>query len=463
LKNNSDILIPQVLIVDKDPAGARVLLEIFARRAIRGIVAETVPCGQQPAVTAFEMVFYAMNDQAGLAGATSAIRHLKASSPELVVIAMLGSDSNNLAVAAMKAGCTEVLTKPLRRDSITKLLDAFLPNHEVPATATGATEADSFRIVGQSLQIKAAIDLATRAARTSIPVMIIGESGTGKELLASLVHSASMRSTGPYIRLNCAAISESLLESELFGHEKGSFTGAYARRKGRFERAHGGTLLFDEITETPLKFQAELLRAIEQQDFERVGGEEKVLVNVRIVSTTNKDIMREVVKGNFREDLYYRLSGVKLKVPALRERRDDMLSLVWHFINLHARESGRRITGIDPLTMDILSSYSWPGNVRQLRNVIRTALALGSGEILSPADIAMVADELVDEPLPQGMETCGLAGRSLQEIEQEAIIATLRQTSGNQTRAAKTLGISDRTLREKIKKYRRQGHLQLTA
>jgi len=453
------MLIPQVLIVDKDPAAARVLLEVFARRAIRGIVADSPSADR---CTNVEMVFYALDAGISPVSHVEIIRRLRMASPELAVIAMLGADSGELAFAAMKAGCAEILTKPLQRASITRVLDAFLPNHEVPAVAASASDTGRFQIVGRSPQMRAAIEIARKAARTSIPVMICGESGTGKELLASLIHSASLRSDGPYIRLNCAAISDSLLESELFGHEKGAFTGAYTRRKGRFERAHGGTLLLDEITETPLRFQAELLRVIEQQDFERVGGDESISVNVRIVSTTNKDIMAEVRKGNFREDLFYRLGGVRLRIAPLRERAEDMAALVWHFINLHSREVGRQINAVDPLTIDMLASYSWPGNVRQLRSVIRTAMVMGSGQTLSPADIGLVMDDLKNEPVISESAN-HLAGRALQEIEQKAIIATLNQTRGNQARAAKTLGISDRTLREKLKKYRQQGLLQLTA
>ena len=463
MKNSDDIPVPQVLILDKDPAAVRVLLEVFARRGIRGIVLDPASVARQMTGAAYEMAFCAIGESGPSISAGDAIRHLKASSPEQVVVAMLNSDSSSLAVAAMKAGYAEAIAKPLRSEAVTEVLDAFLPNQKVPLAAAGATEAGPFRIVGQSPQIRAAIETAARAGRTSIPVMIVGESGTGKELFASLVHSVSPRCTGPYVRLNCAAISDSLLESELFGHEKGAFTGACARRKGRFERAHGGTLLLDEITETPMRFQAELLRVIEQQDFERVGGEESVSVNVRIVTTTNKDILREVEKGNFREDLYYRLSGAKLRIPPLRDRREDLPALIRHFINLHARESGRHIAGVDPLAMEIFNTYSWPGNVRQLRNVIRTALVLGSGPVLSPADIGLVIDELADAALGPASEGCSLAGRPLHQIEQQAIIATLRQMRGNQTRAAKKLGISDRTLREKIKKYRRQGDLQLTA
>jgi DNA-binding NtrC family response regulator len=463
LKNCDDMLIPQVLILDKDPAATRVLLEVFARRAIRGVVADPDSCSQRFAGAAFDMVFCALDEHKTQARPADTIRHLKASRPEQVVIAMLNSDSSKLAVAAIRAGYAEAIAKPLQPEVIGRILDSFLPNEKVPVAAAGGTEAHSFKIVGNSPQMQAAIEMAGRAGRTSIPVMITGESGTGKELFASLVHSVSLRCSGPYIRLNCAAISDSLLESELFGHEKGAFTGAYARRKGRFERAHGGTLLLDEITETPMKFQAELLRVIEQQDFERVGGDESVSVNVRIISTTNKDMLREVEKGNFREDLYYRLGGAKLRIPPLRDRKEDLPALIGHFINLYARESGRHITGIDPLAMEIFESYNWPGNVRQLRNVIRTALVLGSGEVLSPGDIGHVIEELTNSPLLQGGESGSLAGRPLHQIEQQAIIATLTQMRGNQTRAAKTLGISDRTLREKIKKYRRQGDLQLTA
>jgi transcriptional regulator with GAF, ATPase, and Fis domain len=309
--------------------------------------------------------------------------------------------------------------------------------------------------------------------------LINGESGTGKELIAYLIYHGSRRSQGPYIKVNCAALSDSLLESELFGHEKGAFTGAYAQRKGRFEMAHGGTLLLDEIGETPIRFQAKLLRVLEQQDFERVGGNDSVKVDVRIISTTNKDLLKEVQCGRFRQDLYYRISGARLVLSPLRDRKDDMYDLVWYFVNLYAREVPRHITELDPVMMDIFAKYHWPGNVRQLRNVVRTSLTLGVGSILSLADVSWLFDEL--QPLPQ--EDCndyglsnvnnmpydtsaeqydsGLAGMPLEQVEKRAILDTLRQTGGNQTKAAKVLGISDRTLRDRIHRYRREGCVQL--
>jgi DNA-binding NtrC family response regulator len=247
------------------------------------------------------------------------------------------------------------------------------------------------------------------------------------------------------------------------------------RRKGRFERAHGGTLLLDEITETPPQFQAKLLRILEQQEFERVGGNENIRVNVRIISTTNRDLLTEVQRGRFRPDLYYRLSAARIVVPPLHERREDLSELVWHFVNLYAREAQRQITRLDPAMMRIFSEYAWPGNVRQLRNVVLTSLILGVGTTLSLADVSWLFDELqpraqhgpsrlntvaVNDSVTSTEPASRVGGIPLADLERQAILETLRQTSGNQTKAAKVLGISDRTLREKVRRYRQQESLQ---
>jgi DNA-binding NtrC family response regulator len=233
--------------------------------------------------------------------------------------------------------------------------------------------------------------------------------------------------------------------------------------------AHGGTLLLDEITETPIKFQAKLLRVLEQQDFERVGGNNSIRVDVRIISTTNKDLLQEVAQGRFRQDLYYRLCGVRLMIPPLRQRPEDLPDLVWHFVNLYARQAQRNITELDPAMMDIFAKYHWPGNIRQLRNVVLTSLILGTGQRLSLADVSWLFDEL--QPLPQEhnlsvdnekTSVSGLVGLPLQQVERQAILDTLQHTSGNQTKAAKILGISDRTLREKVRRYRQKECMQLT-
>ncbi len=394
--------------------------------------------------------------------------------------------STQMAVRAIQAGCHDFLLKPLDRRIVEGILDTLLPNRQV-ATAASAREGNRclYQIIGTSPRMLQTIALAERVAPTSVPVLITGESGTGKELISLLIHHRSRRALGPFVRVNCAALSDSLLESELFGHEKGAFTGAYTQRKGRFEMATGGTLLLDEITETPPTFQAKLLRIIEQQEFERVGGNENVKVNVRIISTTNRNLLDEVQRGRFRQDLYYRLSAARIVAAPLRDRRDDLPELIWHFVNLYAREAQRRIERLDPTMMGIFAKYPWPGNVRQLRNVVLTSLILGAGPVLSLADVSWLFDELqpltesrkveiveCDRPqggllrpsvaalLPPGSPSAegptGLGGIRLDEIERQAILETLRQTSGNQTRAAKVLGISDRTLREKIRRYRRQ-------
>jgi DNA-binding NtrC family response regulator len=379
------------------------------------------------------------------------------------------------AVKALSAGCCDFLLEPLEKEDVNRLLNAHLANHNVSTIASASDQARSlYTIVGKSTKLLQTIRLAEKVAPTSAPVLICGASGTGKELISFLIHHNSKRKNGPYIRVNCSALSDTLLESELFGHEKGAFTGAHAQRKGRFEMAHGGTLLLDEITETPLKFQAKLLRVLEQQDFERVGGNESIRVSIRVISTTNRDLLAQVQKGCFRRDLYYRLSAIRLLIAPLSQRTEDVPELVWHFVNLYAREAQRHITKLDPAMMQIFNEYHWPGNVRQLRNVVRTCLILGAGPTLSLADVSWLFDEL--QPLPQQKadhaieqyadsltpeaQGTDLGGVALEKLERQAILDTLRQTDGNRAKAAKVLGISDRTLRDKIRRYRQQGCLQ---
>jgi len=482
-----------ILIVDDDPQAARLLLETLARKAINASLVND----KKAALNFFEknncdLAFISQKIQPEYGSQCQTddvfdlVKKIKANSPELPIIMMANiegpkvqneqpSDYTNhtllrlgtqAAVMAVRAGCCNFLIKPLEREKVEAMLDTFLPNHAI-STAASAHEGTRclYQIVGKSPKLIQTVNLASKIAPTSLPVLISGENGTGKELISSLIHHRSKRSTGPYIKVNCAALSDTLLESELFGHEKGAYTGAYTQRKGRFEAAHGGTLLLDEITETPPKFQAKLLRIIEQQEFERVGGNENIKVDVRIISTTNKNLLDEVRNGRFRQDLYYRLSTARLVLCPLRNRREDMPELVWHFVNLHARQTQRRITKIDSVMMDIFSKYHWPGNVRQLRNVVLTSLILGVGNTLSLADVSWLFDEL--QPLPQQDQSqpdephiCGLGSVPLEQLERRAILETLQQTDGNRTKAAKALGISDRTLRDKIRRYQQQNVIQ---
>jgi DNA-binding NtrC family response regulator len=520
--------VANVLLVDSDPATARAVLEVLARKGIRGHLARD----EETAMdfidkTSCDLVLLSESIPKHLNGGQSSqdsqkqsmsatshvafrlLENIRTSVPELPVIMLgnghdrdgLGDDTNKkpevhrqavaTVVRAIRCGCCDFLVKPVERQALEAILDTFLPCHIVSTLA--ADEQDTrclYRIVGSSAKLQQTVSIAKRIAPTLAPVLISGESGTGKELISYLVHHESKRAEGPYVKVNCAALSDSLVESELFGHEKGSFTGAYSQRKGRLEMAHGGTLLLDEISETPPRFQAKLLRVIEQQDFERVGGNENVRVDVRIISTTNRNLLRQVERGCFRRDLYYRLSGIRLFIAPLRQRKDDLPDLVWHFVNLYAREGRHRIMRLDPLTMEIFERYDWPGNVRQLRNVVRTALILGSGETFALGDVSWLLDEggpgnsfsdfqadaLGSVPSGGDAETdegldgrlgaagrdFGLAGLPLEVVERRAILDTLRQTAGNQTRAAKVLGISDRTLRDKIKRYREQGCVQVS-
>jgi DNA-binding NtrC family response regulator len=508
LRNCRQEDIANVLIVDDDSELARFMLELLARKGLRGHLANNkdnafnfINKGSCDLVFTSDII----KRRAGLSDQRQdgfeLLEKIRANCPELPVVMITEANIQNqqdqqqtieMAVRAIQRGCCDFFIKPLEYEKIENLLDTLLPNHRISTVASSHEDTHClYRIVGGSAKLIQTVDLAKRVAPTSAPVLISGESGTGKELLSYLIYQESKRAQGSYVKINCAALSDSLLESELFGHEKGAFTGAYAQRKGRFEMAHGGTLLLDEITETPIRFQAKLLRVLEQQDFERVGGNESVRVDVRIISTTNKDLLQEVRQGRFRQDLYYRLSGVRLMVCPLRERKDDLFDLVWYFVNLYTREVQRHITKLDPAMMEIFAKYHWPGNVRQLRNVVRTSLILGIGQTLSLADVSWLFDEL--QPLPQdrnndlilsqrampvpgsfgaernngseipsnNTQISDLGGVSLERVERQAILDTLRKTGGNQTKAAKVLGISDRTLRDRIHRYRKQGCKQL--
>ena len=440
-----------VLIAGADAQSKRLALEVLARRGIRGTVARSLAAARETLdAQPWDLVLVDAELDGGKG--LELLRGIKAGWPELPVVMLGARGSLRLAVQTVRAGCEDYLVKPVAAGTLETLFETLLPNHDVPLAA--AAEDGSrclYQIAGRSPGLMEMLAVARKVAPTSMPVLITGESGTGKELVSYYVHRASSRANGPYIRVNCAALSESLLESELFGHERGAFTGAISQRKGRFERAHGGTLLLDEISETTPRLQAELLRVLEQQDFERVGGSEPVRVNVRVICTSNRDLLAGVRRGQFRRDLYYRIRGIHLKLPPLRQRREDIPVLVWHFVNLYAREVRRRIETLDPAMLKAFEAHDWPGNVRELRNVVRTALILGGGQTLSLAS---------GQHLGQDTGGPGVAGApdlSLQQLEKQAIFEALRRTKSHQAKAAGLLGITDRTLREKLRRYRRDG------
>ncbi|NLH16249.1 MAG: sigma-54-dependent Fis family transcriptional regulator [Phycisphaerae bacterium] len=466
----SDRLIRQVLIIDPDPRTAQVLLEILARRGARGTVAATdTHVRDLLSRPSWNLIFLALELDRITESAATILARIRSEFPERPVIMLSGTDSARSAIAALRGGCTEFLVKPLQPNTVEAILDAHLPRCDLSVLSYGdSAGTGQWAIVGIGAALRRTVELARKVAPSTLPVLIQGESGTGKELLARWIHSESRRAANPFIRINCAALNDALLESELFGHEKGAFTGAVALHKGRFERAHGGTLLLDEITETSPAFQSKLLRVLEEMDFERVGGKENISVNVRILSTTNADILARIAEGRFRQDLYYRLAGLRLHILPLRHRPEDIPQLIWLFVHQFAPETGRRIVSVDADTLELLARYPWPGNVRQLRNTIRSLMILGTGEVLTLDDVPSVREELVGNGFQAGSPSVGnssslnSADLTLDQLEQTAILAALDRTSGNQTRAARALGISNRTLREKIKRYRQQGCLQST-
>jgi DNA-binding NtrC family response regulator len=440
-----------ILIVNDEPQLTRLSLEIAAARGVRGVVVRDLAGAlQKMDRCAWDLLLVGVDAREE---EFRFLRKVRAGFPEMPIVIASDDGSTAAAVRAIREGCRDYLVRPVARETMESLFAEAMPRHDVAIAAS--EQGDNrclYRIAGKSAVLLETIRLALKVAPTSVPVLVSGESGTGKELISYMLHHHSHRVRGPYLRVNCAALSETLLESELFGHERGAFTGAYAQRKGKFERAHGGTLLLDEITETGPRLQAELLRVLEQQDFERVGGTEAIRVNVRIVTTTNRDLAGEVEAGRFRRDLYYRISGVHLRVPPLRDRKEDIPVLVWHFVNQFSGEVRRPIARLD----DAFGQYHWPGNIRELRNIVRTSLILGEGPVLSLNGLPSVgALQSVEAPRPEMSILC------LHDLERQAVLEALRRTKRNQAKAAQLLGITDRTLREKIRRYRQGGFLQI--
>ena len=361
------------------------------------------------------------------------------------VVACGTGDDPDAAVRAIQAGAREFLPLPPDPDLIAAILEA----------ASG----ESHAMIVRDPAMAAAVHRAEQVARADASVLISGESGTGKEILARHIHRKSRRSGGPFIALNCAAIPENLLESELFGHEKGAFSGAVARRLGKFEAAHRGTLLLDEISEMDIRLQAKLLRALQEREIDRIGGSAPVKVDVRILATTNRDLTTDVRRGTFREDLYFRLNVVSLRIPALRERQGDIPALAEHFCRKYAGVNGLPYRPLTPTAVTRLIAHHWRGNVREMENVVHRAVLLATGPEIAAADIELTQSDGTRQP-SEASSTSGVAslvGRRMDDVERDLIIHTLGHTLGNRTHAATILGISIRALRNKLRDYTARG------
>ncbi len=374
--------------------------------------------------------------------------------PYLPIIILTGHGTIENAVEAMRNGAYDFITKPLNIDKLSLIVKRALENSSLKRQNRELLDQlkkkYSFEnIIGKSAPMKKVFETIELVAPSRANVLIFGDSGTGKEMIADAIHHNSPRREKPYVKVHCAALPETLLESELFGHEKGAFTGAIARKRGRFELANLGTLFLDEIGEISQTTQVKLLRVIQQREFERVGGEVPVKVDVRIVTATNKNLKEEVENGNFREDLYYRLDVVSIHVPPLSERKDDIPLMVHKFIEEFSKENGRVIEGLTNGALQALVSYRWPGNVRELRNVIESIVVLSKTPVIGEDDLPsyiLAKDEQSSLKLPSGI--------SLPEAEKRLILFTLQNAGGNKTKTAEILNIGRKTLHRKLAEYR---------
>lgn len=395
----------------------------------------------------------------GLDGLTL-LQRVLATNPQIVCILLTAYGNVETAVEAMKRGAYDYLTKPVNLDHLDMLLKRAIKSRDMESENLRLREQldDKYgvsNIIGNSAAMQPVFDVIHQVAPTQATVLIQGESGTGKELVAHALHGLSLRSKGPYVPVHCAALSDTLLESELFGHEKGSFTGAAAMRKGRFEMADGGTLFLDEISEIDLSAQVKLLRVLEERCFERVGGTELINVDIRLVTATNRNLRQMVDEGKFREDLFFRLDVVTIDLPPLRERGGDITLLCDKFIKEMSNVNNKNIIGITPEAMNILSAYKWPGNVRELRNTIEKMVVLARGDKLTARDVPHNIKEEVQAAggVVVPMRGMSVTGNSLADTEKKMIYAALEKCKQNRTKAAEELGISRRTLHRKLKQY----------
>lgn len=447
-----------VLVVDDDDAH-RSMLRTMLRSW--GFTVEEACDGDEAIDLVHEKPFDAVLTDVRMARVDGihALKGILEYNPSLPVILMTAFSSVETAVDALRIGACDYLVKPLDFDLLKESLEKNIEqsrysveNRELRRQLSETP--DNFELIGTSPAMQSMLGFIATVAPTEATVLITGESGTGKELVARALHSASARAKKPLVVVNCAALAENLLESELFGHEKGSFTGAEKRREGRFAQADGGTLFLDEIGEMPLSLQAKLLRALQQGEVQRVGSDTPITVDVRVLAATNRDLREEVLEKRFREDLFFRLNVISIEVPTLRDRREDIPVLAAFFMQHFAERNHKTVKGFSPQAMDSLLRYSWPGNVRELQNVVERAVILCRGDLVLETDLPKnVSGAQAGEEGSPASEDFSLAGMPLDMVEKQAIESTLRQTGDNKSEAARRLGITRATLHNKLRKY----------
>jgi two-component system response regulator HydG len=443
----------RLLIAEDDPGAGEALFAAFDDAEHEVVLAATGSAARAAfAKGPWDVVLtdIVMPDVDGL----TLLREFVAAPEAPPVIVMTAYGSIERAVQAMKDGAFDFLEKPLDLNALRVAVRGAVERRRGEAAEGGTrarirSEGRRTLLPGSSPAMQRALQQARRVARTNATVLITGESGTGKELVARMVHTESLRVRGPFVAVNCAGLTESIIESELFGHVKGAFTGAVRAKKGKFELAHGGTLFLDEIGEIPPNVQVKLLRVLQEREVEPVGGEETVPIDVRLICATHRDLDALVKAAKFREDLYYRIKVIVIRLPALRERPEDIPALAEHFVKVASERNRRKVSGLTPAALERLQIYAWPGNVRELENVVEQAVVLCRGETV---DVADLPEEITGDRGPQDVLRIPV-GNTLAEAERELILETLRKANGNKTQAAKMLGIGVRTLYRKLEEY----------
>ncbi|NLI34124.1 MAG: sigma-54-dependent Fis family transcriptional regulator [Deltaproteobacteria bacterium] len=390
-----------------------------------------------------------------------ATREIHRYNPAVPIVIMTAYSSIPSAVEALKSGAFDYLTKPLDFEALRLVMERALEHTSLKEENEGLKRQlarfQTHEMVGSSPAMERLMEMVALVAPTEATVLLTGESGTGKGMIARAIHAGSSRREKPLVEVNCAAIPETLIESELFGHEKGAFTGADRMRRGRFSMADGGTLLLDEIGELPLPMQAKLLRALQEGEIQRVGSDISLPVNVRIIAATNRNIQQMLAGGSFREDLYYRLNVVALEVPPLRERTEDIPILVQHFCSHFSKRYHKAVKGMTPQAMDLLLRYHWPGNIRELENVVERSVILLQGDYISPRELPLplqsLAPEIEAEPAEFSPDVLASGRGTLAEMEKRLILKSLEETGWNKSEAARRLGITRRTLKLKLRRY----------
>lgn len=446
-----------ILIVDDEASQRQVLTGYLKRKGYKILEADSGTKGVEMAsgnIVDVVLTDYKMPDKNGL----ELLKEIKSRNPETAVVVMTAFGTIENAVEAMREGAYDYLTKPIELDELDLLLQRIVERQQLISEnrmmRQQLLEKYQFSgIIVKSKKMEEVLNLAARVSQSKASVLIMGESGTGKELVARTIHYASQRNAKPFIAVNCAALNENLLESELFGHEKGAFTGADKQRRGRFEMADGGTLFLDEIGDLPLSTQVKLLRVLQEQTFERVGGSQPIKVDVRVVAATNRNLDQLIKEGKFREDLFYRLNVVMIDIPPLRERKEDIIPLLEFYVEKFSKETEKKIGGFSKEAVDILIKYDYPGNVRELENIVHRAVVLSRGDVITTNELPIDLRSLPSEPRIKPQEESMNLSERVEILEKEMVFEALQQTNGNQSKAAQILGISERNLRYRLEKW----------